>query len=133
MTCDSATQPNSGTDYIVTNLHPNYEARIPIKDVQAVYNHKAEIPLEAYRDACLDIRRGWNTLVTPEDVQEASEHRYPVGDAAPGGRVLQGEQSLLGARRVRLLLSRGCAIGGRPLDVGRCLEGVAILRGCGVV
>ena len=73
MTCDSATQPNSGTDYIVTNLHPNYEARIPIKDVQAVYNHKAEIPLEAYRDACLDIRRGWNTLVTPEDVQEASD------------------------------------------------------------
>lgn len=34
---------------------------------------REEIPLQAYRDAGVDVRRGRNSLVTPSDVERASD------------------------------------------------------------
>ncbi|TFY59567.1 hypothetical protein EVJ58_g5703 [Rhodofomes roseus] len=50
--------------------HPNGKARIPIKNVKRVHGHREEIPLQAYR---VNVNRGWNTLVTPDEVEEASD------------------------------------------------------------
>ncbi|ESK87666.1 hypothetical protein Moror_1888 [Moniliophthora roreri MCA 2997] len=51
-------------------LHPNGKRRIPIRDVEKVYGYG--FPLEAYRDAGLYNARH-QTLVTPEDVEKASD------------------------------------------------------------
>ncbi len=54
-------------------LHPNGKRRIKIKDVAQVHGHVCEIPLNAYR------RGNANSLVTPEDVEEASDHWEGIG------------------------------------------------------
>ncbi|KAH9914104.1 uncharacterized protein B0H18DRAFT_149811 [Fomitopsis serialis] len=56
-------------------MHPNGKARIPVKDVHTVYGHPEEISLRMYRNAGVNVRRGRNTLVTPRDVERASDAR----------------------------------------------------------
>ncbi|KZT64981.1 hypothetical protein DAEQUDRAFT_769220 [Daedalea quercina L-15889] len=53
--------------------HPNGRAKIAIKDVQRVHGHVEEIPLQAYREANVNVNRGWNTLVTADEVRDASD------------------------------------------------------------
>ncbi|KAJ3529137.1 hypothetical protein NM688_g7896 [Phlebia brevispora] len=54
-------------------LHPNGKAKIKIREVAAVYVHVEEIPLEMYRNAGVNTRRGMNSLVTPAEVRAASD------------------------------------------------------------
>ncbi|PSR74945.1 hypothetical protein PHLCEN_2v9434 [Hermanssonia centrifuga] len=48
--------------------HPNGQKRIKILDVAKVYGDVVEVPLSCYKG----VKRGWHTLVTPAQVEAAS-------------------------------------------------------------
>ena len=50
--------------------------------MKTVYNDREEIPLRTWRAAGIATPRGWNTLVTPRDVERASELRSDQIDGA---------------------------------------------------
>ncbi|KAM5544267.1 hypothetical protein V8D89_001927 [Ganoderma adspersum] len=55
-----------------TSVHPNGEAKIAIRDVQRVYGNAVKIPLNAYRTSGALARPRSSSMVTPRQVQMAS-------------------------------------------------------------
>lgn len=58
--------------YCLSRLHPNGKLSIPVCDVAKVHNDVCEIPIEAYRDAGVNISHGRASMVTVDDVDAAS-------------------------------------------------------------
>ncbi|KAI1788118.1 hypothetical protein LXA43DRAFT_1097583 [Ganoderma leucocontextum] len=81
------------------NVHPNGKARIAICDVQRVHGHVAEIPLDAYRTSGALARPRPSSMVSPRQVQMASDQWDAEGiledidtqwGAMPAGGALEG-------------------------------------------
>ena len=82
-----------------TGVHPNGKAKIAIRDVRRVYGDLLEIPLDAYRTSGALARPRPSSMVTPRQVQMASDRWDAEGiledidtqwGTIPGGGALEG-------------------------------------------
>lgn len=53
------------------NLHPNGKEYVAIKNVKNVYEMVEEVPLREYRRTGVKVEQGWNTLVSPSNIDAA--------------------------------------------------------------